>query len=459
MRRVNLLAVAALFAALIVGVGYAQTSTLTPHAPIYISGNAAFTPANGVVSGSGTMADPYIIERWEINAAGSKYGIYVENTDAYFIIRVCWVYGADLGGPWWEASGISLLNVKNGMIAHCKILSNTHNGIALRNSSNNRVFRNTIESNGYNGIGGGYGDIMLENPNNQISNNVIATNKRCGIEMGGPSNEISKNIVLNNQRCGIGLRGVNNKISENSIYDNGMERAGVGVGLLGTGNEISMNTIVNNPFGVYLNPESSTNEISMNTIIVDKEHEMATCHRPGCPVGIKLEGSSNNKVSENIVLGHWAGVWGVESSNNEMVANMLMNEIGIYLEGSSNNFISKNLISRGWVGILLRKASANNEISGNTIQWHTPHPTSHGIWLVDSSGNRIYHNNLIENTTNAEDNGTNQWDDGTLGNYWSDYWFYGGTDQNGDGIGDIPYDILGGANQDRYPKMEPFPSP
>jgi len=35
---------------------------LTSHDPIYIEGNAGFTAANGVVAGSGTAGDPYIIE-------------------------------------------------------------------------------------------------------------------------------------------------------------------------------------------------------------------------------------------------------------------------------------------------------------------------------------------------------------------------------------------------------------
>jgi len=51
---------------------------------------------------------------------------------------------------------------------------------------------------------------------------------------------------------------------------------------------------------------------------------------------------------------------------------------------------------------------------------------------------------------NAADNGTNnQWDNGTIGNYWADYI---GVDTNDDGIGDTPYNIQGSAgSQDNYP--------
>ena len=56
--------------------------------PIVILGDADFTPENGVVSGTGTPDDPYIIAGWEIVAApGELYGVRVENTTAAFVLR------------------------------------------------------------------------------------------------------------------------------------------------------------------------------------------------------------------------------------------------------------------------------------------------------------------------------------------------------------------------------------
>jgi hypothetical protein len=68
----------------------------------------------------------------------------------------------------------------------------------------------------------------------------------------------------------------------------------------------------------------------------------------------------------------------------------------------------------------------------------------------------LYHNNLIDNVQNAYDNtGTNSWDNGAEGNYWSDYT---GKDTNQDCIGDTPYEIPGGAGtKDNYPLMKPYP--
>src|SRR2546425_9976290 len=53
---------------------------------IFIDGNGNFTPASGVVGGSGTPTDPLVIAGWTI-LASSGPGIQIRNTNAYFVIR------------------------------------------------------------------------------------------------------------------------------------------------------------------------------------------------------------------------------------------------------------------------------------------------------------------------------------------------------------------------------------
>ncbi|MFQ6086853.1 MAG: NosD domain-containing protein, partial [Candidatus Bathyarchaeia archaeon] len=91
-------------------------------------------------------------------------------------------------------------------------------------------------------------------------------------------------------------------------------------------------------------------------------------------------------------------------------------------------------------------SSNNNEVSGNTASNNL-----RGIELRSSSNyNMLYHNNIINNTIRAYDEGINTWDNGAEGNYWSDY---KGEDDNGDGIGDTLLPHLG---LDYYPLVDPW---
>ncbi len=81
--------------------------------------------------------------------------------------------------------------------------------------------------------------------------------------------------------------------------------------------------------------------------------------------------------------------------------------------------------------------------------------------------NSIYHNNFINNGYHAGDNCNNNWDAGypSGGNFWDNYYGvdnFSGPNQNipgSDSIGDTPYYILGGNEEDFYPLMYPVGMP
>jgi PKD repeat protein len=103
-------------------------------------------------------------------------------------------------------------------------------------------------------------------------------------------------------------------------------------------------------------------------------------------------------------------------------------------------------------GICFRDGGSNFEVTGCNL-----YSNSYGIFILNvyaGTDYLIYHNNFHDNTVNAYDTRNSQyWHNSLLqeGNYYDDYT---GVDNNGDGIGDTPYDISGGSNKDLYPFME-----
>lgn len=94
-----------------------------------------------------------------------------------------------------------------------------------------------------------------------------------------------------------------------------------------------------------------------------------------------------------------------------------------------NNFINNTYISK----TLPVPSAANLAILPQ------PHITPFKWQSIPNGWEAIYPDNLI-------------FDNGTFGNYYSDYT---GKDDNNDGIGDTPY-FIGGTLQDNYPLTEPF---
>jgi S-layer protein (TIGR01567 family) len=122
---------------------------------------------------------------------------------------------------------------------------------------------------------------------------------------------------------------------------------------------------------------------------------------------------------------------------------------GIRLNSTDNNILTNNEIRLCDRGIHLQN-SDNNTIAANTAS-----NNNYGVHLLYSNNNTLHHNNLINNTNyNAHDTGTNTWDSGSVGNYYSDY---EGNDTSGDGIGNDPHQIPGGGGSvDNYPLMQPW---
>lgn len=439
----------------------------TPHVPIFINGNGGFTNASGVVSGSGEESDPYIIERWDINASAAS-GIDIRNASVHFVIRACYIHD----GLSNLTFGIYLLNCTNGMV-HTNTCSRNAEGIRLGQSSrSNNVVNNTCTNNRYvlGGVVRGAGIYVTSAKDNTIIDNVFGSgNGICIFLVASSGNKVvtntcdrergifldsSNNNTVTDNIGSLGLSSSsNNTISGNDIRG-GWKR---GMNLyVSNGNLIENNLINGGLEGLRLDA-SNGNTIRNNDL------------DGGLPLW--LERSSGNTISDNHCISDYSSVGivlSVSSENNNLDGNVLTlttDGVGILVMDSDNtSIINNNCSYNGYIGVYLSNSSDNVLIS-NTMCFNS----YYGMYIEMGSRNLISNNTFIGNngatgTYNAShiqafDTGTGNWWNGTdeRGNYWSD-WTKPDSDMNG--IVDVPYSLDGSAAaKDFYPLTNPVTKP
>lgn len=161
---------------------------------------------------------------------------------------------------------------------------------------------------------------------------------------------------------------------------------------------------------------------------------------------IKLEGSSHTIRQNNFSFLR------LESANSSIITSNILR--CLTLISSHNNVLSANMVNTKNLAYAIDLSDSNNNIfHDNKITvtvWNI------NLKLTKSQNNRFYNNAFIDEDDDShvefDNNSSNNfWNNSTIGNYWSNYH---GTDNNGDGIGDMPY-IISGNNTDRYPLMTP----
>jgi parallel beta-helix repeat protein len=212
----------------------------------------------------------------------------------------------------------------------------------------------------------------------------------------------------------------------------------------GSGIILTENTFNGKGIGIY-----TTNCQITNNTFID--------HSPGFPYygDTAINGNcSYTIISGNNFLNFDRSVFLKNSDNNVISKNYFLDRYSIYLSQSNNNLVSRNsLAMAGYqsqnevgIGIELSYMSTNNTISENTISGES----GEGLYINKCSGNLaiknlitknnigikvdsymigetprnnlIYQNNFIDNTLSVTvEEGGNMWDNGTVGNFWSDH--------------------------------------
>ncbi|TFF90211.1 MAG: hypothetical protein EU548_04175, partial [Promethearchaeota archaeon] len=262
-------------------------------------------------------------------------------------------------------------------------------------------------------------DVYFSIENCELFNSSQTGSKDSGIIIRNSTNALVKKNLIYSNKHGIFLDRCNNSILLNNQIEN-VTLFGIYV-FESENNSIFSNILFNNPRGLRLD-SSHANMVNDNKILNSTTQ------------GISLRFAHMNSVKSNeIKYNHFDGIYTYFSSKNNITQNYILHNQrhGMFISyNSTNNFIYQNEVIK------------NN----NT-----------GIYIIGTlpMNNTFWNNAFTENARHAFENGTlNFWDNGIIGNYWDNYTDLGSNavDSNDDGIGDIPYILLGlEPNQDNLP--------
>jgi len=367
--------------------------------------------------------------------------------------------------------GIQLSVSSNNVLTNNTANSNNYRSICLSHSSDNILTNNTASNSDY-------GIWLGDSSNNVLTDNIANLNNNTGIILlSSSSDNILTNNTASNNGGGIHLQYSSNNVLTNNTADS---NNGSGIYLYYSSNDtLTDNTMTGNThnFGVfsisllrYIQNIDTSNIVDGKPIYYWVDQQDQTVPNDAGFVGIinctnitvrnltltnneqavLLAYSDNSKIENITTSNNYRGIHlSFSSSSNVMNIAASNNYYGIYLYQSSNNTLENLIASNNDYGIRLC-SSSNNNVKKNNANLNNVY----GISLQYSNDNKIYLNNFIDNTQNAYDASTNQWDSGFAGNYYSDYT---GTDPDGDGIGEDIYPIPGGGGSvDNYPLMQPW---
>ena len=396
--------------------------SVEPGGSMYVYGStiAAANPEHGfafIVSGSA-----FEMKDSELHGAG--WGPDTESWDSKDILSganglVVTTTGAVIENNILSDNYIGVILAGSGIaLTKNKIHSNRIYGIFIYGGKDSRIIGNSIE---HSTVSSPFR--IVNGQNNMIQDNDIQSGiNRGAIETFRSNANTFKSNTISGLGSGISLMFVSNN---NTIVGNDISMDELGIQIWGWNNRVENNAISGaagrSVTGIYMVYAYNT-IVAGNTITLDKDLN-----------GIMVRHSSNNVIFNNRLL---------TSAGGNRTSGILL------FSSSKGNIMQGNILSRFPTGISLFFSSDRNQINNNEVSGDG----SGSIYISDSLENTIYGNNFLGNGASPHDNGNNQWDYEGTGNYWS---AYGGTDSNGNGVGDVPYAISPGG-VDRFPIIKPL---
>jgi hypothetical protein len=163
--------------------------------------------------------------------------------------------------------------------------------------------------------------------------------------------------------------------------------------------------------------------------------------------GLSLEGVNNVTVRGLWIIGFDTFDVSIVNCSACVVLRVKANSFNI--DNSSLNVISESSIAGIYQKLqpaILMSFSNNNEFYRNNIT---------NLILDDSTNNMFFENNFVSTIFSID--GNNLWDNGSVGNYWTDYStkYPNASEIGSSGMGDTQY-VIDANNIDHYPFISPF---
>jgi parallel beta-helix repeat protein len=368
-----------------------------------------------------------------------------------------------------NAGYVALVNCTNITVENLQISGN-YNGLLVVNTQHSTISGNAL-------TGNCEALRMVNSPNNQVKDNNISGNIYNLYLDDASAGGFDASNRLNGKPIVIWVDQHERTVPENAGYVVLTNCTGITVQNLALSNNVAGivlqntngSTIVNNTLsnmgsGIQLSA-SNNNLVSGNTITASQN-------------GIQVQNSSSNTIEGNLVNGiHGNGIVLTFSNGNKVQYNRLTgNAEGVSLASAQNNLVRGNVFEGNSHGLELSVQTSSKQTVHNTIFENNFTKNSYCVYVSSNSlSNTFYHNNFLNNTQQAytQVSGSsmvNVWDNGSQGNYWSNY---SGADLNHDGIGDQSWSVyqqnlqitqIGGLQAyiplgndvDRYPLMHPY---
>lgn len=315
------------------------------HDPILIDGNADFKSANGVIGGSGTALDPYIIEGWDIGGTPTENCIEIRDTTAFFVIRNCSLLVSD---------GIVFSNVENGTLTSVSTYA-CHESLRMENSTDVTVNACHFDSANC--------GIRINNSNRVTITNNIDTNNAWGLWI-----DMSSSIYFADNALGVSNVGFHLTRSSDVVCLNNSIWSLQNPAIM---EHMSCTSLEGNNFTIYSGDGVHISDCDNTTVVVNY---IGTIDVPS-----------------------WIESWGVNvvsSDNVTIEENRIEARVtGIIIDRSINSMVVDNVIS--WGSMAIRDAaSGSSYIFNNTVA-----SMDNGVLATDSLDCTIWKNSLVVRNT------------------------------------------------------------